>query len=114
MKPALTKHIKLMVERLLHSLVGVRERALLLLGFAGAMRRSDLVSLDVSDLAQADERLVVTIRKSKTDQVRAGILHSAARLKFPRIDTTASAGFGGGTLLPAWKSPKRENPCCWS
>jgi integrase len=72
MKPALTKHIKLMVERLPHSLLGVRDRALLLLGFAGAMRRSELVDLDVSDLAQADEGLVVTIRKSKTDQVRAG------------------------------------------
>ena len=30
------------------------------------------MSLDVADLAQADEGLVVTIRKSKTDQVRAG------------------------------------------
>jgi integrase len=61
-----------MVERLPYSLLGVRDRALLLLGFAGAMRRSELVGLDVSDLAQADEGLVVTIRKSKTDQVRAG------------------------------------------
>jgi integrase len=36
------------------------------------MRRSELVGLDVSDLARADEGLVVTIRKSKTDQVQAG------------------------------------------
>ncbi len=72
MKPALTKHIKIMVERLPDSLLGVRDRALLLLGFAGAMRRSELVSLDVSDLARADEGLVVIIRKSKTDQVQAG------------------------------------------
>jgi integrase len=72
MKPALTKHIKLMVERLPDSLLGKRDRALLLLGFAGAMRRSELVSLDVSDLAQADEGLVITIRRSKTDQVQEG------------------------------------------
>jgi integrase len=72
MKPALTKHIKLMLECLPHSLLGIRDRALLLLGFAGAMRRSELVGLDVTDLAQADEGLVVTIRKSKTDQVQAG------------------------------------------
>jgi site-specific recombinase XerD len=71
-KPTLTKHIRLMVESLPCSLLGVRDRALILLGFAGAMRRSELVSLDVSDLAQADEGLVVTIRKSKTDQVQAG------------------------------------------
>jgi integrase len=72
MKPALTKHLQLMVERLPDSPLGTRDRALLLLGFAGAMRRSELVSLDVSDLAQADEGLVVTIRKSKTDQVQTG------------------------------------------
>jgi site-specific recombinase XerD len=72
MKPALTKHIRVMVKSLPHSLLGVRDRALLLLGFAGAMRRSELVSLDVDDLARADEGLVIRIRKSKTDQVRAG------------------------------------------
>jgi site-specific recombinase XerD len=72
MKPALTKHIKAMVEHLPDSILGVRDRALLLLGFAGAMRRSELVSLDFSDLARADEGLVVTIRRSKTDQVQAG------------------------------------------
>jgi site-specific recombinase XerD len=71
-KPALTKHIRLMVAHLPDTLLGLRDRALLLLGFAGAMRRSELVGLDVSDVAQADEGLVVTIRKSKTDQARQG------------------------------------------
>ena len=71
-KPALTKHIRLMVRSLPATLLGARDRALLLLGFAGAMRRSELVGLDVADLAQADEGLVVNIRKSKTDQVREG------------------------------------------
>jgi integrase len=71
-KPALTKHIRLMVAHLPDSLLGRRDRALLLLGFAGAMRRSELVGVDVSDVARADEGLVVTIRKSKTDQVGQG------------------------------------------
>jgi integrase len=71
-KPALTRCIRLMVGRLPDNLLGVRDRALLLLGFAGAMRRSELVGLDVSDVAQAEEGLVITIRKSKTDQVRLG------------------------------------------
>jgi site-specific recombinase XerD len=71
-KPALTKHIRMMVAHLPDTLLGARDRALLLLGFAGAMRRSELVGLDISDIAQADEGLVVTIRKSKTDQVRQG------------------------------------------
>jgi integrase len=51
---------------------GMRDRALLLLGFAGAFRRSELVSLDVEDLEFVDRGLVVTIRRSKTDQEGVG------------------------------------------
>ena len=47
---------------------GLRDRALLLLGFAGAFRRSELVALDVADLAFCAGGLRATIRKSKTDQ----------------------------------------------
>lgn len=50
----------------------IRDRALLLLGFASAMRRSELVALDVADLETRAEGLVVTIRGSKTDQDRRG------------------------------------------
>ncbi|AWM39153.1 integrase [Gemmata obscuriglobus] len=71
-KPTLTKHIREMVEHLPQGLLGVRDRALLLLGFAGAMRRSELVGIDATDVALTDEGLVVTIRKSKTDQVQEG------------------------------------------
>lgn len=72
MKPTLTRHIREMISHLPDSLLGVRDRALILLGFAGAMRRSELVGLDVTDLAIAEEGLVVVIRKSKTDQVGVG------------------------------------------
>src|SRR5215470_7658506 len=50
------------------SLRALRDRAILLLGFAGAFRRSELVALDVEDLEEAPEGLLVTIRRSKTDQ----------------------------------------------
>jgi len=46
---------------------GVRDRALLLVGFAGAFRRSELVGVDVSDLAFGAEGVTVTVRRSKTD-----------------------------------------------
>jgi len=49
-----------------------RDRALLLLGFAGAFRRSELVALKVSDLVFAKEGLEVTIRRSKVDQEGRG------------------------------------------
>jgi len=50
----------------------LRDRALLLLGFAGAFRRSELVALDVADIEFCDGGLRVTIRKSKTDQEGLG------------------------------------------
>lgn len=72
MRPALTEHIRAMVGHLPSSLLGIRDRALILLGYAGATRRSELVGLDVADLEEADEGIVVTIRRSKTDQAGIG------------------------------------------
>jgi integrase len=51
-------------------LADVRDRALLLLGFAGALRRSELVALNVDDISEDDDGLVLLIHKSKTDQER--------------------------------------------
>jgi integrase len=46
----------------------VRDRSLLLLGFAGAFRRSELVSLKVEDLTEHESGIDVLLRRSKTDQ----------------------------------------------
>lgn len=54
------------------TLRGLRNRALLLVGFAGAFRRSELVSLDVADIREVPDGLDVTLRRSKTDQEGAG------------------------------------------
>lgn len=70
--PAVTQDIKAMLATLPDSLLGIRDRALLLLGFAGGFRRSELVSLDIDDLQFIREGLVVNLRKSKTDQESAG------------------------------------------
>jgi integrase len=53
-------------------LIGVRDRALLLLGFASALRRSELVGLDAGDVRFEDEGVVLTVRRSKTDQEAHG------------------------------------------
>jgi hypothetical protein len=42
------------------------------LGFAGAFRRSELMALQVSDLAEVPDGYRVTIRRSKTDQTGQG------------------------------------------
>ncbi len=69
---AVTADVRLMVGALPATLMGRRDRALLLLGFAGAFRRSELVALDVADVVERPEGLAVTIRRSKTDQEGAG------------------------------------------
>lgn len=51
---------------------GVRDRALILLGFAAALRRSELAALDTADLEFVREGLVVHLRRSKTDQEGQG------------------------------------------
>ena len=51
---------------------GVRDRALLLLGFAGGLRRSELSGLDVADVRVVEEGLEVRLRRSKTDQEGRG------------------------------------------
>jgi site-specific recombinase XerD len=60
-------------------LAGKRDRALLLLGFALAARRSELVALDVANLEECPEGLRVTIRRSKTDQEAAGATVAVCR-----------------------------------
>jgi integrase len=54
------------------TLIGLRDRTLLVVGFAGAFRRSELVALDVADVEKTDDGLVVQIRRSKTDQEGQG------------------------------------------
>src|SRR6266851_4072175 len=51
---------------------GARDRALLLVGFAGAFRRSELVALDRADLVFDPDGVQIAIRCSKTDQERTG------------------------------------------
>jgi site-specific recombinase XerD len=70
--PAVTAQLRLMVNALPASLIGTRDRALLLIGFASALRRSELVALDVEDVTDTDDGLVVNVRRSKTDQESKG------------------------------------------
>jgi len=54
------------------TLKGLRDRALLLFGFASAMRRSELVALELEDVEKTKRGLLVTLRRSKTDQEGQG------------------------------------------
>ena len=61
---------------------GIRDRALVLLGFAGALRRSELVALDVQDVQFVKEGLIIQIRRSKTDQTGEGRKIAVPRGRF--------------------------------
>lgn len=52
--------------------IDVRDRAILLVGFAGGFRRSALAGLDIDDLEAHPAGLLVRVRGTKTDQERAG------------------------------------------
>jgi integrase len=54
------------------TLIGLRDRALIALGFAGAFRRSELLALEVADLTESPDGLRVVIRRSKTDPEAQG------------------------------------------
>jgi integrase len=54
------------------TLLGLRDRAILLFCFASAMRRSELAAVEVDDLAFGPEGVEVVVRRSKADQVFEG------------------------------------------
>jgi integrase len=70
--PATAETIVAMLQHVPAGLAGKRDRALLVLGFSGALRRSELVALDVVDLTPDRDGLRLRIRHSKTDQERLG------------------------------------------
>lgn len=63
--------LRAMVAALPDTLAGKRDRAILLVGFAGAFRRSELAGLDVADL-RINGVIKITIKRSKTDQEGQG------------------------------------------
>lgn len=74
----ITVELRQAVEALPDTLIGLRDRALLLVGFAGALRRSELVALDVgadaeTSITETAEGLVIRLGRSKTDQSGQGV-----------------------------------------
>ncbi len=102
----LVDDLRRMVAPLGTSLLDRRDRALLLLGFAAALRRSELVGLRFGDVRFEEEGLVLTLRRSKTNQ--EGRLETIA-VAYGSESTTcpvravrgwlAAAGIDGGPLF---------------
>lgn len=71
-KPIQAIHIRQIPDVLPEGIKSVRDLALILVGYCGAFRRSELVALDVSDLEFVPQGVQVVLRRSKTDQVAEG------------------------------------------
>lgn len=67
-------HLRQIMEEFPDNLQGIRDKAILLIGYAGAFRRSELAALNVEDLEFSIEGVKVTLRKSKNDQEGEGQL----------------------------------------
>jgi site-specific recombinase XerD len=66
--PVSVEDLRGMIAQLPDGLIGIRDRVVLLVGFSGAFRRSELVSLNLEDVQFVREGMVLTLRRSKTDQ----------------------------------------------
>lgn len=69
--PILNEHLPILL-RQMRGFRGIRDRALVLIGFAAALRRSELACLHVRDIERVGGGLLVHVRRSKTDQAGVG------------------------------------------
>ncbi len=77
-KPILINHLKQIInvinEQDVAEIVKLRNKALILIGFGGGFRRTELISIDYEDLEFVEEGVKITLRKSKTDQFGEGMI----------------------------------------
>ena len=76
-KPILINHLKSIInvidEQKCEEIKKLRDRSIILIGFGGGFRRTELISIDHEDLEFVPEGLKINIRRSKTDQFGEGM-----------------------------------------
>ena len=76
-KPILINHLKLIInvinDQKTAEIKKLRDKSLILIGFGGGFRRTELVSIDYEDLEFVPEGLKINIKRSKTDQFGEGM-----------------------------------------
>ena len=77
-KPILISHLKSIInvidEQKINDINKFRDKTIILIGFGGGFRRTELISIDHEDLEIVQEGLKITIKKSKTDQFGEGMI----------------------------------------
>ena len=75
-KPILLNDLKLIIQAIIeekNEFKKIQNKALILIGFAGGFRRSELVSIEYDDVDFVNEGVKINIKKSKTDQIGIGM-----------------------------------------
>lgn len=67
-KPVLVDDLRAISSKLPNTILGSRDRALLLLGFTGGLRRSELVAINYEDLDHDQRGLIIAVRSSRTPE----------------------------------------------
>ena len=111
-EPLLTADVLNLLEALDDGLLGRRDRALLLVGFAGGFRRSELVNFDVDDITETADGLVIRVRRSKTDPEGKGttvaLPYGSTAATCPVRSYRAWIAAAGITAGPAFRSVDRH------
>lgn len=80
-KPLTIDRLRRCIEHTPNDFPGVRDRAILLVGWTGALRRSEICNIDFEDIEELPEGFALTLGKTKTDQEGAG-----RKIGFPFVD----------------------------
>ena len=89
--------VRAMLEHVIHP----GHRAMILIGFGAALRRSELMGLNRADVEIERRGVLVTIRQSKGDQEGRGEVRAIAR---------GRPGFCAAEALEAWLAVRGDNP----
>ena len=77
-KPILINHLKQIInvidEQKIEKIKKLRNKTLILIGFGGGFRRTELISINYEDLDFVEEGVKITLRRSKTDQFGEGMI----------------------------------------
>ncbi|RPG99428.1 MAG: integrase [Candidatus Pelagibacter sp. TMED118] len=77
-KPILISHLKSIVnvidEQKIKDIKKLRDKTIILIGFGGGFRRTEIISIDHEDLEFVPEGVKLTIKRSKTDQLGEGMI----------------------------------------
>ena len=77
-KPILINHLKQIInvidEEKIEKIKKLRNRTIILIGFGGGFRRTELISIDYEDIDFVEEGIKIILRRSKTDQFGEGLI----------------------------------------